>query len=165
MSPSPANNPQGGTHRYQSGVGLIEVLVAALVLAVGILGIAALQARALTGSGNSMGRSMATIASYSIIDALSSDSGDAIAGVYNGTVAANACAAASSTLASVVLNAWCQSLAANLGAAPTTQGTVACATSGACAVTIQWNDSRTAANAGGGTQTLATHFQLPTNGT
>ncbi|HEU0198650.1 MAG TPA: type IV pilus modification protein PilV, partial [Nevskiaceae bacterium] len=75
----------------QAGVGLIEVLVAALVLAVGILGIAALQTKALASSGDAMGRSMATIATYSIIDAMSLDATNAKNGSYNGTVTANAC--------------------------------------------------------------------------
>ena len=57
----------------QAGVGLIEVLIAVLVLSVGFLGIAALQARSLSMNNSSMARSMATIGTYSMLDAMSAD--------------------------------------------------------------------------------------------
>ena len=62
-----------GRLHAQSGVGLIEVLVAVLVLSIGFLGIAALQAMSLSTNNSDMARSMATIASYSIMDAMRAD--------------------------------------------------------------------------------------------
>src|SRR5690625_4897984 len=50
----------------QKGVGLIEVLVAVLVLSIGLLGLAQLQAKSLSTNGSAMTRSMATMFSYSI---------------------------------------------------------------------------------------------------
>lgn len=44
----------------QAGFGMMEVLVAMAIMAVGVLGFAALQARALQSSGSSYGRSQAT---------------------------------------------------------------------------------------------------------
>ena len=70
--------------RHQAGVGLIEVLVAVLVLSIGFLGVAALQARSMSTNNSAMVRSMATIASYSILDAMRADLPNAVAGNYNG---------------------------------------------------------------------------------
>lgn len=146
--------------RYtQAGLGLIEILVAVLVLSIGILGVAALQTRALVGSGNSIGRSMATVATYSIVDALITDRDNALTSDYNTTVVGNACPAGTS-LVKTQLHDWCESLARNLGAADTTKGTVACDANGNCKVTIEWNDTRTRSDAGGGIQMLVTWAQI-----
>lgn len=139
----------GATRKPQRGVGLIEVLVAVLVLSIGFLGMAALEARSLTNNNSAMARSMATIASYSILDAMRADLTNAKAGSYNTAtpIKADACPAASSTLASVQLAHWCGQLAATLGASATTTGSINCTATGDCTVTVQFDDSR--ANAGG----------------
>lgn len=144
------------TWRHQSGIGLIEILVAVLVLSIGILGIAALQTRALTSNGNAAGRSLATVESYSILEAMRADRANALAGIYNQTVTANACPAAGTTLAGYQINAWCTALGKSLGAIPTTTGQVNCDANGNCTITVTWNDSRSKSTAGGGTQTLTT---------
>lgn len=56
--------------RGQSGVSLLEVLISVLVLAIGILGIAALQAITLKNSGMSASRTQAAIQIYSIFDTI-----------------------------------------------------------------------------------------------
>jgi type IV pilus assembly protein PilV len=150
----------------QSGVGLIEVLVAVLVLSIGFLGIAALQAMSMSTNNSAMARSMATVNSYSILDAMRADIDNAKAGKYNGTVAAAtaavpasgataaipansaACPAAGSTLAGYQLRQWCNQLSARLGATTNTTGTINCTTSGECTITIAFDDSR--AGVGGG---------------
>lgn len=140
-------------------MGLIEVLIAVLLLSVGILGIAALQTRAIGNSGNAMGRSMATVLSYSILEGMRVDVDNLTS--YDGqTVTADSCPAAGTTLAGYQLNAWCQALGDTLGIAGTTSGTVACETNGYCTITIHWNDSRNETDAGGGTQTLTTVAKL-----
>lgn len=127
----------------QSGVGLIEVMVAVLVLSIAFLGIAALQAVSLSTSNSAMARSMATIASYSILDAMRADSVSARAGLYTTVVTTSSCPAASATsLQSNQLYLWCKQLRDNLGTAATTTGTIACDVSGKCTVTIQFDDSR-----------------------
>lgn len=134
----------------QSGVGLIEVLVAVLVLSIGFVGIAALQARSLSTNNSAMARSMATIASYSILDAMRADLTNAVAGSYNGAVTASACStiSAATPLATAQLNQWCTTDLAQLGASASTTGTINCtaATGGInsayCTVTIQFDDSR-----------------------
>ncbi|HER34421.1 MAG TPA: type IV pilus modification protein PilV, partial [Halothiobacillaceae bacterium] len=46
--------------RGQVGVGLIEVLIAVLVLSIGFLGMAALQTKALSNNNSAMDRTQAT---------------------------------------------------------------------------------------------------------
>lgn len=134
--------------RPQSGVGLIEVLVAVLVLSIAFLGIAALQAMSLSTNNSAMARSMVTVASYSILDAMRADIGGARNGDYNKSIAANACPAASGSLASVQLNQWCSQGLGNksLGAVASTKGSIACTAVGTasadCTVTITFDDSR-----------------------
>lgn len=141
------------TARRQQGVGMIEILVTLLVVAVGLLGVAALQNVSLSTNNSAMARSMATISSYSIMDAMRIDSTNALAGDYDGTVAANGCAAmATGTLAEKQLQVWCNQLAQNLGAVATTTGKIDCnAATEACTVTVTFDDSRS-----GGSNTLQT---------
>lgn len=148
----------------QAGVGLIEVLVAVLVLSIGFLGIAALQAISLSTNNSAMARSMATIASYSILDAMRADLINAVSGSYNTTVTANACPAAGGSLASVQLNQWCSTELVPLGASASTTGKVKCTpaagTSTAdCTVTIQFDDSR-AGKGGAANQQVITQAML-----
>jgi len=153
-----------GPHaQHQAGVGLIEVLVAVLVLSIGFLGIAALQAHSLSINNSAMARSMATVASYSILDAMRVDIASAEGSAYNKTVTANACPAASTTLASVQLNLWCGQLASTLGAAASTTGTINCGNTGVCTITIVFDDSKSGAAGTGsttGVQTFTTKAML-----
>ncbi|OOG50292.1 type IV pilus modification protein PilV [Rhodanobacter sp. C01] len=146
----------------QSGVGLIEVLVAVLVLSIAFLGIAALQAMSLSTNNSAMARSMATIHSYSILDAMRADLGGASAGSYNRTgssaIKANACPGADGSLANAQLNQWCTQLGQTLGAAASTTGDISCTATGDCTVTITFDDSR--AGVGGNVQTVVTRAML-----
>lgn len=149
----------------QAGVGLIEVMVAVLVLSIAFLGIAALQARSLSTNNSAMARSMATIASYSVLDAMRLDVGAARAGTYNRVddtaVVANACAAGDGSLAGNQLGQWCGQLAANLGAEKTTKGQINCTDAGNtadCTVTISYDDTRT--GTGSSVQTVVTRAML-----
>ena len=148
-----------GAHRRQAGVGLIEVLIAVLVLSIAFLGIAALQAMSLSTSNSSMARSMATIASYSILDAMRADVVNARAGTYNtpngSPITASACPAAGTTLATWQVNQWCQQLGQTLGAVATTTGAINCPASGDCTITVSFDDSR-AGVGGSSTQQIIT---------
>lgn len=143
----------------QSGVGLIEVLVAVLVLSIGFLGIAALQAVSLSTNNSAMARSMATISSYSVLDAMRADIVKAKSGDYNGTVTANSCPTATTTLANAQLGQWCKQLAATLGATAATTGEVSCDGAGICKVTITFDDSR-AGKGGSDKQEVTTQAML-----
>jgi type IV pilus assembly protein PilV len=145
----------------QSGVGLIEVLVAVLVLSIAFLGIAALQAMSLSTNNSAMARSMATINSYSIFDAMRADKASALSSTlpYNTTVKGNACPAAGTTLAGAQLNQWCRQLAGSLGASADTQGKVVCTTTGECQVTISFNNTRAGVSSSN-IQTVVTEAML-----
>lgn len=154
-------------HAGQSGVGLIEVLVAVLVLSIAFLGIAALQAMSLATNNSAMARSMVTVASYSILDAMRADISGARNGDYNTTtpIAANACPAPGSTLASAQISQWCSVGLGNksLGAVASTTGAIACTAVGTasadCTITITFDDSRTGAG-GSSAQQVATRAML-----
>jgi len=150
--------------RRQHGIGMIEVLIAVLVVSIGFLGMAALQAKALSTNNSAMARSMATVASYSILDAMRADLVKAGTGAYNGTVTANNCPAVGSTLASTQLSAWCAELGRALGAVSTTNGKIDCSAAGTtsidCTVTIQFDDSRAGTNLGSTTQKVVTRAGL-----
>lgn len=158
MNQQPAHNnfPHTSARKHaQRGVGLIEVLIAVLVISIGVLGLAGLQMRALADNGSSMNRSAATAASYSILEAMRLDRAVALAGTYNGTVATNACPAVGTTLKEFQLNNWCSRQLTNfLGAVSTTTGTINCSATGDCTITIQFDDSKS--TGGVSNQTLIT---------
>src|SRR5690554_6431675 len=56
--------------RRQTGISLLEVLIAMLILSLGLLGLAGLQMSALRNNQSAMERSMAVVESYSIVDAM-----------------------------------------------------------------------------------------------
>jgi type IV pilus assembly protein PilV len=157
----PVNKPIYGPS--QRGVGLIEVLIAVLVLSIGFLGIAALQAKSLSTNNSAMARSMAVVASYSILDAMRADRANALSGSYNQTVTANACPA-TGTLAQTQLNTWCIELGQNLGAQASTTGTVKCSGTGDCTITVTFDESRIGTTSGGtsntGVTTITTRAML-----
>jgi type IV pilus assembly protein PilV len=145
----------------QRGVGLIEVLVAVLILSIGLLGIAMVQTRSLSGNNGSMTRASAVIASYSILDAMRTDRANAVAGSYNGTVDAAACPTTNGTLAQTTLSDWCAMLRDTFGAAgtaPTGKVEVVAGSPETFQVTITFDDSRT--GNGSGTQTVITSARL-----
>jgi type IV pilus assembly protein PilV len=129
--------------RTQKGVGMIEVMIAVLIISVGFLGVAALQAVSLSTNNSAMARSLATIDSYSILDLMRADFSSAANGAYNGPISGS-CPAAGSSLSSKQLNQWCTQLRTDLGASATSQ--ITCTNTGNnavnCAITITFDDSR-----------------------
>ena len=64
--------------KLQTGFGLVEVLVALLIVSIGLLGIASLQVLALKNVGSSMERSQAVIQTYSYLDVLRANRAQAV---------------------------------------------------------------------------------------
>lgn len=125
-------------HKSSAGFSLIEVLVAVLVLAVGMLGIAAMQATALRNSQSSFERSQGVIQTYSIIDAMRANRADAIISEYD--LADWTCDAPDETsLPSRDLARWITRMKDALG--PDACGKIECG-SAECLVEVRWNDSR-----------------------
>lgn len=124
--------------RLQRGVGLLEVLIAVLVLGVGLLGIAALQATALRNSQSSLERSQAVIHSYAILEAMRANVEQARIGKYDLTTMTCSPPDTGDVVAND-LNAWITNMQASLGS--TACGQISC-TAQECVVTIRWNDDR-----------------------
>jgi type IV pilus assembly protein PilV len=134
----------------QRGVGLIEVLIAVLVMAIGLLGVAALQAAALRNSQSSLERSQAVVLSYAILDAMRANVVEARAGRYDMGMCADAGkpgadAAGGEQLRTADRSAWLAALRAELGAEACAQvrcTAVAGTDAKDCAVTVRWDDAR-----------------------
>lgn len=148
-----------GASRIQRGVGLIEVLVAVLILALGLLGMAGLQSKSLRANQSSYARSQAVMFSYYILDAMRADRDTALIGTYNTDTISNLCGPGAltppSSLADNTRIHWINSMRDNLG--DSTCGAIACNSAGLCTVKVIWNDER----AGGlGAQTFETQSRL-----
>lgn len=153
--------------RTQRGASLIEVLVALLVTSFGLLGMAALQARAIKGNQSSMQKTQAIVMSYYILDAMRVDRASAKALAYNtGSLVdteigpiCNPDAVTGTSLADNNLKHWITSLKGDIGnlSDTTTCGAVLCDADGHCRVQVRWDDSR----AGGlGVQIVETFTRL-----
>lgn len=146
----------------QRGAGLIEILVAVLVLSIGMLGLAGMQAAMLRNADSSLLRTQATVLAYDIMDAMRANAEAAGAGAYNRGTADeenDACEIPpeGTTLAERDLRDWMTRLKTTLGDSPATCGAIECTSPSTddirCTVTIQWDDSRAL---GGLTQTAVT---------
>lgn len=126
----------------QRGVGLLEVLIAVLVMAIGLLGIAALQATALRNAESSMERSQAVVQTYAILDAMRANADSARGGAYNYTMTSACAAPAASTLATRDVADWLAAIKASMGSGAC--GGIAC-DANACTVQVRWDDSRASA--------------------
>lgn len=138
--------------RGQRGVSLIEVLVAVVVLGIGLLGTAALQAVAMRAGQSSLESSMAVVQTNSIIEAMRANIAQASS--YNMAMTCKVPTAAD-TLAQRDLRDWMIALKTTVGAGAASAAggataaaldTTTCASikdcPGACSVIVQWDDTR-----------------------
>lgn len=122
----------------QAGFGLIEVLIAIVILAIGMLGVAAMQSVSLRNSLSASQRSIAVTQTYALIDAMRANRSEALIGRYD--LSSWTCAAPEGgTLATDDLRQWMTTLQAALGSSACAK--VACG-SDSCAVRVRWDDSR-----------------------
>lgn len=135
------------------GVGLIEVLVAVLVLAIGLLGVAAMQATALRNSQSSLERSQGVMHVYTILDAMRANPNAARAGAYN--MGMTCAVPGAGNLVANDKRAWIDMLQQNLG--PAACGQVACA-GDLCTISVRWDDTR--GTSGSVTQTFSTTTRI-----
>ena len=131
------------TRHRQRGVYLIEVLIAALIFAVGLLSVALLQVTGLKNTDSAAFYSQATTLATEIIDRMRINRDSARAGNYD--VALTVTPTGGTIEATDLIN-WKADLNGRL---PSGDGAVDCTTTaGLCVVTVQWDDSRaTAGNA------------------
>lgn len=124
--------------RRLAGVGLIEVLIAIVILAFGLLGIAALQMATLRKSQSSLERSQASVQTYAILDAMRANRDAARIGEYN--LSTMTCAPPTGdTLARKDLANWIASLKQSLGSSAC--GKIVCGNE-ECEISVQWSDER-----------------------
>lgn len=130
--------------RNELGATLIEVMISVLIMAIGLLGIAAMQAAALRNSQSSLERSQAVISTYTVLDAMRANRQAALAGAYN--TADFLCKTdGSGSLAALDQAAWIKGWRSTLGVDGTSDtdvcGKIDCA-SDICKISLRWNDSR-----------------------
>lgn len=128
-----------------TGFSLIEVLIAVLVFALGMLGVAAMQAVSLRNTQSSYENSQAVLNIYSIVDAMRANREEAQIDRYNlpqWTCEAPAVVedpATTADLAQNDLNEWVLTLKRDMG--DTACGAIDCE-GNACWIRVQWDDSR-----------------------
>jgi type IV pilus assembly protein PilV len=133
------------TLRAQSGATLIEILVSVLILSFGLLGMAALQTRALQGNQSSVQRSQAIMLSQYMMDAMRVDRENAKGSMYN---TAFVCGpdgiSGTDTLAKNNMRNWLDNIEKGLGVTADTGscGSITCNASYQCTVKIKWDDSK-----------------------
>ena len=136
----------------QRGVGMIEVMVAVLVLAVGVLGVAAMQAVVLKNTGISAERTQAAIQIYSMMDIVRSDRGNLSAYSTNVYVDPDDWGSAEGTI-----GGWLGSLRRTVS--PDAKGMVVCDQDKMeCTVGIQWSEERSIG--GSNSQNMEVRAQL-----
>lgn len=146
-------------HRSAGGFTLIEVLIAVLVLAVGLLGVAGLHLQGLRQSQGSLQATQATALAYSLADLMRANSGGAVAGNYVKTVAqmealtsptpdCGTATCSASQLAAYDLYNWYRGagqLKDTLGSSA--RATITCSVAGACSarsqtIVVYWDQNR-----------------------
>lgn len=132
----------------QGGLTLIEVLIAVLVLSIGLLGFAGLQASALQFNHSAHMRTTATNLAYDMVDRMRANPGPALNGSYD--IAYNESAPTGGSVVATDLNGWRQMVTNELpggeSAISVTNAT------GEVTVRIRWDDTRGEGD--------ATEFQL-----
>lgn len=134
----------GAPHQtaLQRGSSLLEVMIAVLVLAIGMLGLAALSAVTIKNSNSAAARSQAVVQVYTLFDTLRLDRDKATAGAFN--VPDWSCAAQDADPDSgvdyAVFNGWLGQVQSNLGD-PAACGRLVCGVD-TCTAGIRWDDSR-----------------------
>ena len=122
----------------QTGVTMIEVLIAILVSVIGLFSVMKLQLTAVSNTHSSMFRSQAAIITSAMVDQLRANPTAAMSGSYDITLAGSL--PTSGGLEVADLTQWRADLAATL---PSGTGSVNCVTATAiCTLVAQWDDSR-----------------------
>lgn len=119
----------------QRGVSLIEVLVTLIIISVGLLGLAAMQTRALQFNHGAYLRSQATVLASDIMDRMRLNRTVAQADGYN--IAITDGKPTGTSRRDVDLNEWLTLLETSL---PGGDGSVNCG-SNRCTITVQWQES------------------------
>ncbi|MDY0021618.1 type IV pilus modification protein PilV [Arenimonas caeni] len=143
------------SRRTQVGASLLEVLIAVLILAIGLLGIAALQSLTLKNTQSASERTAAIIQSYAMLDMMRANRPQAIARLYD---TGWLCEAPEDPAASRIAGdtaRWIGQLQQSVG--PTACGRIDCGAV-TCIIGVRWNDER--GTGGDAVQEIATQTRL-----
>jgi type IV pilus assembly protein PilV len=128
-------------HRRSRGFSLIEVLITILICAIGLLGMAALQAVSMRSNQSANFRTQATALAYMIIDRMHANADAVRRGEYYSAMASRSCSAGpddGARTSTYDMQQWQQQLACQL---PEGQGAVLFP-GGKVQVQITWTDAR-----------------------
>ena len=134
-----------GSRAKQKGLGMIEVLVALVIISVSMLGLAALQINSVRFNHQAYLRSQATYLAYDMIDRMRANEPEAEAGSYtvainddsNGSTACDTGTCSTAAMATYDINQWLSTLKTEL---PQGDGTVSMVDN-KVTVTVQWDQS------------------------
>jgi type IV pilus assembly protein PilV len=123
------------------GSTLIEVLVTAVVMAVGLLGVASVQITSLKTNDSTYNRTQSAMSTYNLMDYIRANRESALAGDYNISLSAfsDLSTPSGNSIAETDLYHWFQKLNNNVSSA---KAAINCNSSGICAVKVQWDDTR-----------------------
>lgn len=124
-------------HNIAGGTSLIEVLISVLILAIGLLGVAAMQAMALRNSQGAYERSLAIVQNYSMLDTMRANRNEALIGKYD--LDWTCAPPTAGDLIASDLNEWITRLQSQVSRSACGRITCAIAT---CTVEVRWNQSR-----------------------
>ncbi len=131
--------------KHSAGFTMLEVLITMVILSIGLLGLAGLQANGLKSNHQAYMRTQATLLAYDMSDRMRANMAGVNAGNYDdisGKATATDCAAIECTPAAMALYDTEQWNVANDVKLPSGQGTVSVA-SGIHTIIIMWDDERT----------------------
>ncbi|MBU1395695.1 MAG: type IV pilus modification protein PilV [Gammaproteobacteria bacterium] len=139
-------------NKNQSGFTLLEVMVAIVVLSLGLLGLAGLQAATLRNNQIAYYRAIAVQQTFDMADRIRANQVGVAAGAYNALDASipadPGCVASTCTAANMAVADHSQWNNNNARMLPGGSGTVASAAGGSFVITISWNENTEAGSAG-----------------
>ncbi len=121
----------------QNGFALFEVLITVIIMAVGLLGLAALQITSLKANHGALQKTQATFLAYDIADRIRANRNDGLNESYD--ILLSDIKPTGSTLPELDVNDWLTSVSELL---PSGDGAIDCTTAGICTISISWNIER-----------------------
>jgi type IV pilus assembly protein PilV len=121
----------------QRGVAMLEVIIAFFVLAIGLLGLAALQMKTVQFNQGSYQRTQATIAAYDMMDRMRLNRTEATAGGEYQFPTFSATGPGTSTQPKRDVTEWLTRISTTL---PDGQGSIDCDNNKMCDISVQWRD-------------------------